>query len=395
MAALTAGFTPVLGQGDSILSGDYADDDEYLFSPGLIYVNTGTIGPCRRRTVEETAIIWKQLESFPLQYYATRFAPELAEKTRKIAASFFGCDLDEIMITRSTTDGMNAIAQGLRLQPGDRIITTNQEHNGGLNGWNYMAKYYGAFIDTIDIPFDENDHAKILERIAGAIKPQTKLISISHVFSSTGLRLPVAEISKLAISKNILCIVDGAQAAGAIKINLAELGCHAYAASGHKWLMGPKGTGLLYISKNVKDKIRPIQFEDSHNTFNESTGVGNLPGMLGLAAAIEHLNVMGMEKVEQRNLALRNRLYNGLINETKLKIQSPPPGPMATPLLSCRLPEDMDAGKFSSLFLEKHKISFRAVHKKWFNGIRFSLHAFNTEGEVEKVIETVKKELGA
>jgi selenocysteine lyase/cysteine desulfurase len=104
---------------------------------------------------------------------------------------------------------------------------------------------------------------------------------------------------------------------------------------------------------------------------------------------------MGMEKVEQRNLALRNRLYNGLINETKLKIQSPPPGPMATPLLSCRLPEDMDAGKFSSLFLEKHKISFRAVHKKWFNGIRFSLHAFNTEGEVEKVIETVKKELGA
>ncbi len=393
---LAAGsVTPAMAQITSAYTPGHPGNDEYFFPEGFIYMNTGTIGPCRRKTVEETTAAWKQLESLPLQFYAAKFAPALAEKTRMAAASFLGCDTSEIMITKSTTDGMNAIAQGLRLQPGDRIITTNQEHDGGLNGWNYMARYYGVLIDSINIPFDTHDPAQLLENISKAIKPRTKLISISHVFSSTGLRLPVAEISKLAQSKDILCIVDGAQAVGAIKVNLKELGCHAYATSGHKWLMGPKGTGLLYISKEVQHKIRPIQFEDSYNTFNESSGVGNLPGILGLATAIDYLNETGIEKAEQENLSLRNRLYHSLLSEPKLNIQSPPPGPMASPLLSCRLPENIDAGKFSSMFLETHKISFRLVHKKWFNGVRFSVHVFNTEKQVDRLVEVIRKELGS
>jgi len=393
---LAAGsVTPAMGQITPTTISGRPGNDEYFFPAGFIYMNTGTIGPCRRKTVEETTDTWKQLESLPLQFYATKFAPALAEKTRMMAASFLGCDISEIMITKSTTDGMNAVAQGLRLQPGDRIITTNQEHDGGLNGWNYMAKYYGVRIDSVNIPFDTHDPSLLLENISKAITPQTKLISISHVFSSTGLRLPVAEISKLARSKDILCIVDGAQAVGTIKVNLKELGCHAYATSGHKWLMGPKGTGLLYISKEVQNRIRPIQFEDSHNTFNESTGVGNLPGILGLATAIDYLHETGIGKVEQQNLSLRNRLYHSLLKETGLDIQSPPPGSMASPLLSCRLPENIDGGKFSSLFLETHKISFRPVHKKWFNGVRFSLHVFNTEEEVDKLVQIIKKELSS
>lgn len=391
---LAAGsVTSAMGQSTSATTPGYPGNDAYFFPAGFIYMNTGTIGPCRRKTVEDTTAAWKQLESLPLQYYATKFAPALAEKTRMVAASFLGCDTSEIMITRSTTDGMNAIAQGLRLQPGDRIITTNQEHDGGLNGWNYMAKYYGVFIDSVNIPFDAHEPSLLLENISKAITPQTKLISISHVFSATGLRLPIAEISKLARSKNILCIVDGAQAAGTVKVNLKELGCHAYATSGHKWLMGPKGTGLLYISQEAQNRIRPIQFEGSYNTFNESTGVGNLPGILGLATAISHLNETGIENIEQQNLSLRNQLYHSLLRETKLDILSPPPGSMASPLLSCRLPENINAGRLSSLFLETYKISFRPVHKQWFNGIRFSLHVFNTEEEVDKLVRIIKKEL--
>lgn len=372
---------------------DEETKNDYLFSPGLIYLNTGTLGPCSRRTIGATKKIWEHLESFPLQFYAEKFAPELAEKTRIIAASFLGCEVDELMMTRSTTDGMNAVVQGLNLKSGDRIITTNQEHEGGLSGWKYLAKYHGVSIDTINIPFEVSDTDKILESINAAITPATKLVSISHVFSSTGLRLPIAEISSLARSKNILCIVDGAQAAGSIKVNVKELGCHAYMASGHKWLMGPKGTGLLYISKDAQDKIHPMQFEDSYNTYNQSTGVGNLPGILGLGTAIEHLTRIGMDKVEQHNISLRNRLYTQLLNTNNLTIVSSPPGALASPLLSCRLPEKIESTKFSPMVLEKHKISFRAVHKQWFNGIRFSTHIFNTEKEVDKVIEIIRKEL--
>jgi selenocysteine lyase/cysteine desulfurase len=334
-----------------------------------------------------------ELEQLPVKFYGKWGAEPYAERTRKIAADFLGCAFDEIVMTRSTTDGMNAIAQGLRLKAGDSIITTDQEHHGGLSCWHYFEKYYGVAVDSIAIPPGENDTEQIVQQISEKITATTRLISISHIFSSTGLRLPIAEISKLARSKNILCIVDGAQAAGAIHVNLKELGCDAYATSGHKWLMGPKGTGLLYLSKEVQDIIKPMQFETSFNTFNDSGGVANLPGILGLGKAIEWLQSAGIQKVEAHNLKLRNKLYATLSNLDKLTIVSPPAGPIASPLLSCRLPESIDATAFSRMLFEKHNISVRAVHKQWFNGVRFSLHVFNTLKEIDHVADIMRKEL--
>jgi len=134
-----------------LLSGS-ATKSEYLFAHGLTYMNTGTLGPCRRDTIEEATRIWEELESLPVKFYGGFGAESLAEKTRTIAARFLGCDLSEIVMTNSTTSGMNAVAQGLRLKTGDRILTTNHEHGGGLLGWKYLAKYYGAEVDVINIP---------------------------------------------------------------------------------------------------------------------------------------------------------------------------------------------------------------------------------------------------
>ena len=248
--------------------------------------------------------------------------------------------------------------------------------------------------DTIIIPPDENNGEAILSRIKENIRNETKLISVSHILSSTGLRMPIAEISSLARSKGILCIVDGAQAAGAIKVNVKELGCHAYATSGHKWLMGPKGTGLLYLSKEAQDIIRPMQFEESYNTYNDSNGVVNLAGILGLGKAIEYIESVGITNVEEHNMSLRNRLYGRLSNMTKLKIVSPGTGPLASPMLACLLPDTIERVSFVKMLLDKHKLSIRPTHKQWFNGIRFSLHVFNTEKEVDFVADIMHKELG-
>jgi selenocysteine lyase/cysteine desulfurase len=368
--------------------------NDYLFAEGLTYLNTGTLGPCRRETIEATQKAWEGLESFPVKFYGKSGAEELAEKTRIAAARFFGCDTGEMLITTSTTNGMNAVAQGLRLKAGDRILSTDQEHGGGILGWEYFAKHYGAVIDLVTIPPGENDGAAIVNRIKEGIKKETKLISISHVFSSTGLRVPVAEISALARSKGILCIVDGAQAAGAINVNVKELGCHAYATSGHKWLMGPKGTGLLYLSKDAQELIRPMQFEESYNTYNDGSGVVNLPGILGLAAAIGYLESVGMDKVEQHNLSLRNRLYERLSHIPKLNIMSPAAGPLASPMVAGIIPASIERSFFVKMLLDKHKLAIRPTHKQWFNGIRFSCHIFNTEKEVDFAAAMLQEELG-
>lgn len=388
-----APFSAADAQTNSSLSGQ-KNKSEYLFADGLVYLNTGTIGPCRRDTVAESLKEWEELESMPVKFYGGWGAESLAEKTRTTGARFLGCDLSEIVITGSTTSGMNAVAQGLRLKTGDRILTTNHEHGGGLLCWNYFAKYYGAIIDTVTIPPGENDVEAILKRIKESIQKDTKLISVSHVFSSTGLRMPIAEISALARSKGILCIVDGAQSVGAIKVNVKELGCDAYATSGHKWLMGPKGTGLLYLSKDVQNIIRPMQFEESYKTYNDGNGVVNLACILGLGKAIEYLESVGISKVEEHNLRLRNRLYDALKNLNNLTIVSPPAGPLASPMLAGVLPEKIKKNLFVKMLLDKHKLSIRPTHNQFgFNGIRFSLHIFNTEKEVDFAAGVLSKEL--
>lgn len=398
ISATTAGglfinpFSTANAQTNSLLSHNETKN-EYLFADGITYLNTGTLGPCRRDTMQESIKTWEDLESLPVKFYGKFGAELLAEKTRTIAARFLGCDMDEMLITTSTTNGMNAIAQGLRLKAGDRILTTDQEHGGGLLCWNYFAKYYGVLLDTIIIPPGENNAESILNKIKQNIRKETRLISVSHIFSSTGLRMPVAEISSLAWSKGILCIVDGAQAAGAIKVNVKELGCHAYATSGHKWLMGPKGTGLLYLSKDVQDIIRPMQFEESYNTYNDGNGVVNLACILGLGKAIEYLESVGITKIEEHNLFLRKKLYERLSHMPGLTIVSPSAGPLASPMLACLLPGTIERTSFVKMLFDKYKLSIRATHKQWFNGIRFSLHIFNTEKEVDFAADVLHKEL--
>ena len=367
---------------------------EYLLEEGLTYLNTGTLGPCRAATVNETLKRWQDLESNPVRFYGKNGAEALAERTRAVAAKFLGCDLGEIAITSSTTTGMNAVAQGLRLKPGDRILTTNHEHGGGLLCWKYFEKYYGAVIDTVTLDPEEHDTETILARIRSGIRNETRLITVSHVFSSTGLRMPIAEISAIADSKGILCIVDGAQAAGAVRVNVRELGCDAYATSGHKWLMGPKGTGLLYISQKAQSVIRPMQFEESYNTYTDGNGVVNLAAILGLAAAIEYLDSIGIAKVEEHNLALRNRLYERLSNCKRLKLVSPGPGRLASPMVAGILPESVDKKAFVQMLLSKHRLSIRPTHDQFgFNGIRFSMHIFNTADDVDYAADVVQQEL--
>lgn len=369
-------------------------EDEYLFTEGLTYMNTGTLGPCRRETINESLKMWEELESLPVKFYGKFGAESLAEKTRGIAAGFLGCDINEMLITNSTTSGMNAIAQGLRLKAGDRILTTDQEHGGGLLCWNYFAKYYGVIVDKINIPPGENNGQLILKRVKDELRKKTKLISLSHVFSSTGLRMPIAEISSLARTNGTLCIVDGAQAAGAIEINVKNLGCHAYATSGHKWLMGPKGTGLLYLSKDAQDIIRPMQFEESYNTYNDGNGVVNLACILGLGKAIEYLNSVGIDKIEEHNLLLRDRLYDKLKGLKNATILSPMKGPLASPMLTLLLPDRIEKVAFVKMLLDKYKLSIRPTHNEFgFNGIRFSIHIFNREKEIDFAAEVLHKEL--
>src|SRR5205085_3149305 len=165
---------------------------------------------------------------------------------------------EELVLTRSTTEGMNSVAQGLSLKSGDRVLTTDQEHPGGRHCWDYIARRHGVALDIVAIPPGENDAHAIVDRFAKRIAQRTRVLSFSHLLSSTGLHMPVAELSALARSRGCLVVVDGAQAVGGVAVDVKALGCHVYVTSGHKWLLAPKGTGRLYLSEELGKRIHMI-----------------------------------------------------------------------------------------------------------------------------------------
>ena len=150
---------------------------------------------------------------------------------------------------------MNMVAEGLRLSPGDHVIITDQEHHGGELCWRWLERRAGVKIDMVSIPPGEADPNAIVGRFRKAITPATKVISFSHILYSTGLRMPAAEICALARELGCLAVIDGAQAVGATPVDVKVLGCHFYATTGHKWLNGPKGTGLLYVSAEADKQL--------------------------------------------------------------------------------------------------------------------------------------------
>ena len=366
--------------------------DDFTFAPGLVYLQTGSLGPTPRPVMEQTVAAWKTLELNPAAYgYGEQ--EHAMDDVRARAAAFLDCKTEELVLTRSTTEGMNWIAQGLTLGAGDRVLTTDQEHPGGRACWDYLARRYGVALDVAVIPPGENDAQAIVHRMASMITPRTRVLSFSHVLSSTGLRMPVAELSALSRSRGAIAVVDGAQAAGGIPVDLKALGCHAYATSGHKWLLAPKGTGLLYLSEELGKTIDPIALQGGRAAYSESSGVTSIPSVLGLGAAVAYVSAIGIGKIEAHNLGLRARLYEALREIPKLRVVSAAPGPLASPLLTCELPADIKSDAFHQRMRDTYRIELKRVPANWLNGIRVSTHLFNTEQDVAELTAALKREL--
>jgi selenocysteine lyase/cysteine desulfurase len=367
---------------------------EYGFEPGLTYLNTASLGPTPRaiRAVMDAA--WEELERNPV-YEAYNDGPLhlRCDVARGQVAAFLGCTADELLITRSTTDAMNVLASGMQLAAGDRVLTTDQEHEGASFCWTNLARRRGVLVDVVPIAPTDQDPEVLLARLERAMRPDTRVVSVSHVISATGHRMPVEAISSMARARGALCVVDGAQAVGQIAVDVKAVGCHAYAAPGHKWLMGPKGTGMLYLSPDSAAMAQPVQLEDGHRFICNSTGVGCLPLVVGLGAAAEAMGRRGMAAVQARTLELRNRAYEGMARIPRLKLASCPPGPMASALVAAYLPAEVDAFAFRALMRSRHQLVLKMAEKRWFNGIRLSPHVFNDEADIDKALWAIGKEL--
>jgi selenocysteine lyase/cysteine desulfurase len=368
--------------------------DDFLFAPGLVYLQTGSLGPTPRPVMERAMTAWKELELNPV-FYAYGPHEKAMEDVREKAAALVGCKKDEVLVTRSTTEGMNWIAQGLGLKEGDRVLTTDQEHPGGRVCWDYLVRKHKVGLDVVPIPAGENDAQAIVDRFAKAITPRTRALSFSHLLTSTGLRMPVAELSALARSHDCVSVVDGAQAVGGIAVDVKALGCDAYVTSAHKWLLAPPGCGLLYLNERLGRTIDPIPLQDGRAVYSASSGVTNIPGVLALGTAIDYVSDIGLGVIERHNLALRERMFQALHGVPRVTVVSPAAGPLASPLVSFRLPDSVKSGELYERLLNRHKVVVKVVPGQWMNGVRISTHLFNSADEVDACADALAAEMSA
>lgn len=372
--------------------------NQFLLEPGYAYLNTGGLGPSPRPVINAVDAAWRALESRCDTGHGRR-----ADVRRRVCA-FVHCGEDEIALTRNATEGMNLVARGLRLEWGAEIVMTTHEHPGGAMPWFAAAEDEGFVIKTIE-PGSGGDDT--LQRLATALSERTRVVMVSHVTCTTGLVMPVAEIAGLCRRRGLVSVIDGAQAPGQIPVDLHALGCDFYVASGHKWLLGPKGTGLLYVRNAMLDRWRPSYvgaysdagfdlgggvFERLRPASASEYGTRNTPLVLGSSAALGFLSTIGMDLVAARAASLAMRLRERLAEVREIEILTPPdPGAQAG-ILTFRLPvSGGDPWDWSNRLRNEHGFRLRPVGEAGLSAVRASTHVFNTEEQIDRLGEVLRE----
>lgn len=376
------------------MTGRLIKDADLLLPPDYVHLQTGGVGAMPRPVFDATVAAMAKVEADPA---GETYGPGIGrlDKVRGKAADLLGCELEDIVLTNSATAGMFLLAQGLTFRPGDRILTTNHEHPAGRMGWDWVARRYGLEVDTLAISPGENHPEAIVGQFSAVIRPETRLLSFSHILYTTGVRLPAAELCALARSRGCLAIVDGAQSAGAMPVDVKAMGCHAYSASGHKWLMGPKGTGLLYLDPGITDLLDALPLQAGRRANSDSTGIGNIAGMHGLGVAIDYVQQLGPASIERHNMVLRQELHDALTQLPEITVPAPREGPTTSANLSFTLPADADHQAIRRNLLLRHKVYLRVVELSGFIGLRASLHCYNRSEDIAALIAALKEELAA
>ncbi|WP_027420767.1 aminotransferase class V-fold PLP-dependent enzyme [Crocinitomix catalasitica] len=368
----------------------------FLFDEDKNYFNVASLGPSPRSVIDTICNTMRDLETI------CSHGHHMTENTHLEIAKFLNVEANEIAITRNATEGMNIMAKMLRLKAGDEVILTKEEHVGGAAPWLALQENIGIKVVLVDMDYSGETN---LKRITDKVTSKTKAIMFSHITCTTGMRLPVKEIAAFCRKNNIYSCVDGAQALGMFPIDLTDLDPDFYTASGHKWLLGPKGTGVLYIRTELIKKLKPVftgaytvsDFDLQEMTFTnvfsaqrEEYGTRNTSIILGIETAIEFISTIGIENVGRRGLEFATYFRQKIKDLEKVEILTPENPAFAASIITIRI-AGVDNLELNMKISVDHGIRLRGIYENDINGIRISFCVFNTYKEVDNLVKVIRE----
>ena len=367
----------------------------------MTYLNTGWAGPSPVSVVEA---ISRRLEyesyNGPTSVEVLDSGEAIDLEAREAVAGLIGATADEVLLTLSTTDGINTVMTGLPWNEGDEIITCNLEHSSILLPSYQLQRLRGVKVKVLTLAPGEG-HESILSKVEDAITDRTRMVFFSHIEYSTGLRMPVEGIRKLTAGRGIWMLIDGAQGVGHVSVDVGEIDCDFYAMPGQKWLLGPDGTGALYIRRSMIPLVEPVRVSgkwvtsydhdggvepDTDNIDKFMVGTSSAPLRAGLAEGIRFVREVGIAAIEQRAAGLGAMLRERLAVMSHVDVLSPMDGPGQSGLTTFTV-AGWDPEQTARQLWDTHRIVIRDV--KFPSCLRASLDFFNTEEEVEMLADAV------
>ena len=370
---------------------------QFLLRPDITYLNFASFGACPRPVFKDYQDWQLLLEAEPVQYIADE-GPARLKTSREALAAYVNCDADDLVYVTNPTYGINIIAKGLALQEGDEILSTDLEYGALDRTWNYYCRQKKAKYVRQPISLPVVSKEAIIEQFWKGYSSKTKAIFISHITSSTALRLPVEEICEMAKAKGLLTIVDGAHVPGHIPLNLAKLKADIYTGACHKWMMTPKGNTFLYVKKEFQDRFDPVIVSwgyeaamPSHSRFldyHQMQGTRDFSAFLTTRAAIGFMKEHNWEEVATRCRELVQANYQRFCD----LIGSAPVCPISDDFLGqmCSIPiRTPHPQQLHHHFFEHYKIEVPVMVHGPHVFLRYSIQAFNDQGDLDRLYEAV------
>jgi len=392
----------------------------FLLDPSITFLNHGSFGATPKPVFEEYQRWQRELERQPVEFLGRRAVSLLAEARSKLAA-YVGADAEEIIYFPNPTHAINMVAKSstpsLRPPPsvtspmgegweGVEILTTDHEYGAMDRTWHLRCKKIGAKYVHYPIPLPVTTPENFVESFWSSVNERTQIIFISHITSPTALIFPVKEICRRAREAGILSIVDGAHVPGHIPLNLHDLGCDLYTGASHKWLMSPKGSAFLYARREVQSWLEPLVIswgwgdetiapspdmgETQFVSFHQWQGTRDLAAFLATPAAIEFQREQNWDEVRKRCHALAVETRRRLNQVTGLESISLESGEWFNQMVTIRIPL-CDLNQLKLRLYDEFKIEAPVVMWNNQHFIRVSYQGYNTEEDMEKLVEAMKK----
>jgi isopenicillin-N epimerase len=353
----------------------------------MINLNNGGVCPTPTHVLEQMIRDLRFSNELPVEHMWRVLEPRIESVRRELAIEY-GCDAEEMAITRNASEANETMIFGLDLARGDEVIVTTQNYGRMLNAWEQRAMREGIVLRKLKLETPVPSAEYYVRALAAAVTPRTRVIEVMHISNLTGYIAPVRDVVAMAKPKGIAVFVDGAHAFAHFPFKRDDLGCDYYGTSLHKWLLAPIGTGFLSVRRDRIEGLWPLMAGAPTQTKDvrkyEEIGTHPAANHNAIAAALTFHRAIGSERKIARLRTLRDRWATRLLQASPRVRMLAAIGPQEGGAIGTVAIEGLDMAKVGAWLLNKHHVVTTPIVNDEFNGLRVTPNVYTTLDEIDR-----------